>query len=77
MASRSVPRLVLASAVALLFLYVLFLRSQGPPSPAVRAPGHLEKNPVNIVMDDNVLKGHTVMPKLRNETAKYDSISIP
>ena len=71
MASRPPPRLLFISiAVVFCFLYFLF-HSQGPASPAVRAPGHLEKPIHGIVVDDDVLKGSVMMPKLANETARY------
>jgi len=71
MAKPPTPRLVLVSAIALVFIiFILFFEPQGPPSPAARAPGHLDKSPANFVIDDEILKGGVVMPKLGNETAK-------
>lgn len=76
MAARPTTRYVLLSTFALLFvIYFIFLQPRGPDSPATRAPGHLTdtKNaiPSNLALDDDVLKGAVVMPKLANETAKY------
>ncbi|KAL2009993.1 hypothetical protein VTN00DRAFT_5800 [Thermoascus crustaceus] len=73
MAKPPTPRLVLVSAIALVFIiFVLFFEPQGPPSPAARAPGHLEKSSTNFVVEDEMLKGGVVMPKLGNETAKAE-----
>lgn len=76
MAARPTTRYVLLSTFALFFvIYFIFLQPRGPDSPATRAPGHLTdtKNtiPSNLALDDDVLKGNVVMPKLANETAKY------
>lgn len=76
MSARPTTRLVLLSTFALLFIiYFIFLQPRGPDSPATRAPGHLTdtKNtiPSALALDDEVLKGAVVMPKLANETAKY------
>jgi hypothetical protein len=76
MAARPTTRYVLLSTFALLFvIYFIFLQPRAPDSPAIRAPGHLTdtKNtiPSNLALDDDVLKGNVVMPKLANETAKY------
>lgn len=76
MAARPTTRYVLLSTFALLFvIYFIFLQPRGPDSPATRAPGHLTdtKNtiPSDLALDDDVLKGNVVMPKLANETAKY------
>lgn len=71
MAARPTTRLLLVSALAVFFLvYLIFLHPEGPPSPATRAPGHLEKFSPNLEIDDDILKGNVVMPKLGNETAK-------
>ncbi|KUL82868.1 hypothetical protein ZTR_09011 [Talaromyces verruculosus] len=77
MAARPTTRYVLLSTFALLFvIYFIFLQPRGPDSPATRAPGHLTdtKNtiPSNLALDDDVLKGNVVMPKLANETAKAE-----
>lgn len=76
MATRPTTRYVLLSTFALLFvIYFIFLQPRGPDSPATRAPGHLTDTkdtlPSNLALDDDVLKGAVVMPKLANETAKY------
>ncbi|KAL1964498.1 hypothetical protein VTN77DRAFT_6924 [Rasamsonia byssochlamydoides] len=73
MAARPTTRLLLFSAIAVFFLvYLIFLHPEGPPSPAKRAPGHLEKASTNFVIEDDILKGTVVMPKLGNETAKAE-----
>ncbi|EED18897.1 FAD dependent sulfhydryl oxidase Erv2, putative [Talaromyces stipitatus ATCC 10500] len=77
MAARPTTRLVLLSALALIFVtYFIFLQPRGPESPATRAPGHLTdtKNtiPSELALDEDVLKGGVVMPKLANETAKAE-----
>ncbi|KAL2858757.1 FAD dependent sulfhydryl oxidase Erv2 [Aspergillus pseudodeflectus] len=70
MANRQITRRILISASILIFiLFVLFIQPYGPPSPAVRAPGHLEKAPQ---VKDDLIKGDIVMPRLGNETAKAE-----
>jgi hypothetical protein len=72
MASRPPPRLIFISIAAVFFLLYFLFHSQGPESPAVRAPGHLEKSIHEIVVDDDILKGDVMMPKLANETAREE-----
>ncbi|KKA18855.1 FAD dependent sulfhydryl oxidase [Rasamsonia emersonii CBS 393.64] len=73
MAARPTARVFLISVVVVFFLVdIIFLRPQGPPSPASRAPGHLDKSLPNLEIDDDILKGNVVMPKLGNETAKAE-----
>ncbi|KAL2823759.1 ERV/ALR sulfhydryl oxidase domain-containing protein [Aspergillus cavernicola] len=70
MANRQITRRILISAsILIFFLFVLFIQPYGPPSPAVRAPGHLEKSPI---VKDDLTKGDIVMPRLGNETAKAE-----
>jgi hypothetical protein len=72
MANRHITRRILiGAAVSAFLLFVFFVRPQGPPSPAIRAPGHLEKSPHAALTKDDLTKGEVVMPKLENETAKY------
>ncbi|KAJ5923806.1 FAD-linked sulfhydryl oxidase ERV2 [Penicillium verhagenii] len=57
-----------------LILFVL-LQPSGPPSPAVRAPGHIthESAPAGgVTIQEDLLKGSVVMPKLGNETVKAE-----
>ncbi|BCS24244.1 flavin-linked sulfhydryl oxidase ERV2 [Aspergillus puulaauensis] len=70
MANRQITRRILISAsILVFFLFVLFIQPYGPPSPAVRAPGHLDKTtPVH----DDLKEGGIVMPRLGNETAKAE-----
>lgn len=72
MASRQITRRVLVSAVIALFIvFVLFIQPQGPPSPAIRAPGHIDKStPASGLVKDDLLKGEVVMSRLGNETVK-------
>lgn len=71
MANRQITRRVLLSAVVLVcIIFVLFIRPQGPPSPAIRAPGHIEKPGSHTAAREEMLKGETVMPRLGNETVK-------
>ncbi|CAI7573633.1 uncharacterized protein N7487_007580 [Penicillium crustosum] len=77
MASRQITRRIVTSAsIALCLIFFLFIRPQGPPSPAVRAPGHIDHSaPVSapgITIQDSTLKGDVVMPKLGNETVKAE-----
>ncbi|KAJ5951978.1 uncharacterized protein N7479_010391 [Penicillium vulpinum] len=76
MASRQITRrIVTSAAIALCLIFFLFIRPQGPPSPAVRAPGHIDHSapPVpGINIQDSTLKGAVVMPKLGNETVKAE-----
>ncbi|KAL3478184.1 ERV/ALR sulfhydryl oxidase domain-containing protein [Aspergillus californicus] len=70
MASRQITRRILISAsILIFFLFVLFIQPYGPPSPAVRAPGHLE---ISTAVQDDLTKGDIVMPRLGNETAKAE-----
>ena len=73
MASRQLTRRIITSAViALCLIFFLFLRPQGPPSPAIRAPGHIDHTvpAPGISIQDSTLKGAVVMPKLGNATVK-------
>lgn len=74
MANRQITRRVLVSAVlAVFFVFILFAQPQGPPSPAIRAPGHIDKSksaPATGLVKDDLLKGEAVMPRLGNETVK-------
>jgi hypothetical protein len=75
MASRQITRRIISSAaIALCLVFFLFIRPQGPLSPAIRAPGHIDHSaPVTapgITIQDSTLKGAVVMPKLGNETVK-------
>jgi hypothetical protein len=75
MANRQITRRIITSAaIALCFIFFLFIRPQGPPSPAVRAPGHIDHSASasapGISIEDSTLKGDVVMPKLGNETVK-------
>lgn len=71
MASRQITRRILVSAsIAIFLILVLFIRPQGPPSPAIRAPGHIEKSASHVAAKDEMLKGGVVMPHLGNETVK-------
>ncbi|KAL4754269.1 hypothetical protein BDW72DRAFT_190406 [Aspergillus terricola var. indicus] len=70
MANRQITRRILISAsIMIFFLFVLFIQPYGPPSPSVRAPGHLEKS---TPVKDDLIKGDVVMPRLGNETAKAE-----
>ncbi|EKV10976.1 FAD dependent sulfhydryl oxidase Erv2, putative [Penicillium digitatum PHI26] len=73
MASRQITRRIVTSAsIALCLIFFLFIRPQGPPSPAIRAPGHIDHSaPASapgITIQDSTLKGDVIMPKLGNET---------
>lgn len=72
MASRQITRRVLVSAaIAIFIIFVLFIQPQGPPSPAIRAPGHIDKSAKGSkIPKDELLKGEVVMPRLGNETVK-------
>ncbi|KAJ5355996.1 ERV/ALR sulphydryl oxidase [Penicillium concentricum] len=77
MANRQITRrIVTSAAIALCLIFFLFIRPQGPPSPAVRAPGHIDHSvPTSapgITIQATTLKGDVVMPKLGNETAKAE-----
>lgn len=79
MGPRPTTRLVFLSTLALFFiLYFVFLQPNGPASPATRAPGHLmdAKSAGLVGVDEDVLKGQVIMPKLGNETAKLVSIIL-
>lgn len=71
MAARPTTRLIFLSTFALIFIfYVAFVQPKGPDSPATRAPGHLMDAKSSLALDEDVLKGQVIMPKLGNETAK-------
>lgn len=74
MANRQITRrIAISAAMSICLLFFLFIRPQGPPSPAVRAPGHITHNPApapGITIQEDTLKGAVVMPKLGNETVK-------
>ncbi|KAJ5247267.1 hypothetical protein N7468_002250 [Penicillium chermesinum] len=76
MANRQIARrIVVSGALSICLLFFLFIRPQGPPSPAVRAPGHIvhpSTNAPGIVIQDDLLKGAVVMPRLGNETVKAE-----
>ncbi|PWY67776.1 FAD dependent sulfhydryl oxidase Erv2 [Aspergillus eucalypticola CBS 122712] len=73
MANRQITRRILIStAIAVFLLFVFFIRPEGPPSPAIRAPGHLEKATQAVVSKDDLTKGEVVMPRLGNATAKAE-----
>ncbi|XRM40404.1 hypothetical protein ABZX51_003726 [Aspergillus tubingensis] len=73
MANRQITRRILIStAIAVFLLFVFFIRPEGPPSPAIRAPGHLEKSTQAVVSKDDLTKGEVVMPRLGNATAKAE-----
>ncbi|CAP95813.1 Pc21g09160 [Penicillium rubens Wisconsin 54-1255] len=77
MANRQITRRIITSAaIALCLIFFLFIRPQGPPSPAVRAPGHIDHSAAasapGITIEDSTLKGDVVMPKLGNETVKAE-----
>lgn len=72
MANRQLTRRILLSIfLAIFFIFILFSRPEGPPSPAVRAPGHIDKSTPKGPISKEILKGEVVMPHLGNETAKY------
>lgn len=73
MATRQITRRIAISAsISLFLIFFLFIRPHGPPSPAVRAPGHIDHSAApGITIHDDMLKGEVVMPKLGNATAKY------
>lgn len=72
MANRQIARRVfICAAIALFLVFVLFIQPQGPPSPAIRAPGHIDKFALaSDLVKDDLLKGEVVMSRLGNETAK-------
>ena len=74
MANRQATRrIVISAAVSICLVFFLFIRPQGPPSPAIRAPGHIDHSGTSapaITVQDETLKGAVVMPQLGNETAK-------
>ncbi|KAF3397946.1 FAD-linked sulfhydryl oxidase ERV2 [Penicillium rolfsii] len=76
MANRQMTRRIAISAVIAIFLvFFLFINPQGPPSPAVRAPGHISHGAApgsGITIQEDTLKGAVVMPKLGNATAKAE-----
>ncbi|KAJ5121243.1 uncharacterized protein N7515_009204 [Penicillium bovifimosum] len=77
MANRQITRrITISAAISLCLIFFLFIRPQGPPSPAIRAPGHIDHSaPASvpaITIHDSTLKGDVVMPKLGNETVKAE-----
>jgi FAD-linked sulfhydryl oxidase len=73
MANRQLTRRIITSAaISLCLIFFLFIRPQGPPSPAIRAPGHIDHSAPapGISIQDSTLKGPVVMPKLGNATVK-------
>jgi hypothetical protein len=76
MANRQMTRRIAISAViAICLVFFLFINPQGPPSPAVRAPGHIAHGAApgsGITIQEDTLKGAVVMPKLGNATAKAE-----
>ncbi|KAJ5717394.1 FAD-linked sulfhydryl oxidase ERV2 [Penicillium malachiteum] len=75
MANRQITRIFISAALAICLVFFLFLRPQGPPSPAVRAPGHITHATTpapGITIQEDLLKGAVVMPKLGNETMKAE-----
>jgi hypothetical protein len=73
MATRQITRRIAISAsISLFLIFFLFIRPHGPPSPAVRAPGHIDHSAApGITIHDDMLQGEVVMPKLDNATVKY------
>lgn len=79
MANRQITRrIAISAAISLALIFFLFVRPQGPPSPAIRAPGHITHNAPapGITIQEETLKGDIVMPRLGNATAKYVTTSI-
>ncbi|KAJ5651490.1 FAD-linked sulfhydryl oxidase ERV2 [Penicillium longicatenatum] len=78
MANRQITRrIAISAALSIFFVFFLFIRPQGPPSPAVRAPGHITHEPApapvpGTTIKEDLLKGSVVMPKLGNETVKAE-----
>ncbi|KAI9924057.1 hypothetical protein MW887_007296 [Aspergillus wentii] len=73
MASRQITRRIfISAAIAITLTFFLFIQPQGPPSPAIRAPGHIDKSAPNVLIKDDMLKGEVVMSRLGNETAKAE-----
>ncbi|KAJ5491250.1 FAD-linked sulfhydryl oxidase ERV2 [Penicillium diatomitis] len=76
MANRQMTRRIGISAViSICLIFFLFLRPQGPLSPAVRAPGHINHGgnaASGVVIQPDTLKGAVIMPKLGNATAKAE-----
>ncbi|KAJ5092028.1 hypothetical protein NUU61_006898 [Penicillium alfredii] len=79
MATRQITRrIVISVAFSIGLIFFLFIRPQGPPSPAIRAPGHIDHSapatgpPPAVHVEDGTLKGDVVMPKLGNATAKAE-----
>ncbi|OOQ83165.1 FAD dependent sulfhydryl oxidase Erv2 [Penicillium brasilianum] len=76
MANRQMTRRIAISAmISICLVFFLFIRPQGPPSPAVRAPGHISHGATpgsGITIQEDTLKGAVVMPKLGNATAKAE-----
>ncbi|KAJ5096982.1 FAD-linked sulfhydryl oxidase ERV2 [Penicillium angulare] len=76
MASRQITRrIVISAAISIFLVFFLFIRPQGPPSPAIRAPGHIthvSSSAPGVTIQQDLLKGAVVMPKLGNETVKAE-----
>ncbi|KAJ5127272.1 FAD-linked sulfhydryl oxidase ERV2 [Penicillium atrosanguineum] len=76
MANRQITRrIAISAAISICLVFFLFIRPQGPLSPAVRAPGHISHNlaPASgITIHEDTLKGGVVMPRLGNETVKAE-----
>lgn len=72
MASRHhlTTRIIISTILAISLLLILFAKPEGPPSPAVRAPGHIDKHAPKGPIPKEMLKGDVVMPHLGNATAK-------
>lgn len=74
MANRQMTRrIAISTVISICLVFFLFIRPQGPPSPAVRAPGHLSHSAMpasGITIQEDTLKGAVIMPKLGNATAK-------
>ncbi|KAJ6013391.1 FAD-linked sulfhydryl oxidase ERV2 [Penicillium herquei] len=75
MANRQITRIFISAALSICLVFFLFVRPQGPPSPAVRAPGHITHVTApapGITIQEDLLKGAVVMPKLGNETVNLE-----
>ncbi|KAJ5179026.1 hypothetical protein N7492_002236 [Penicillium capsulatum] len=80
MANRQATRRIfISAAISICLVFFLFIRPQGPPSPAIRAPGHIDHTVAPapaavpaVTVQDETLKGAVVMPKLGNATAKAE-----
>lgn len=70
---QTTRRIFISAAISICLVFFLFIRPQGPPSPAIRAPGHIDHSVTPapaLTIQDETLKGEVVMPKLGNATAK-------